>query len=231
MERKVKFKIGKEVLRGSLFIPQGEGPFPSVIFFHGSSGVGETYYLAAKKLAKNGILGFAFNYAGCGKSTGKIEQQTIEMGIKDARKAIDFFLGQKEVDNKRLGFCGGSFGGFIVSLLSKFYPVKSIYLIAPAAYSKSVYKCQRDYDELRDNYLTSESYENLAKFKGDLLVSKCEFDDVLPLDMVEKYLKSAINARRKEEYILKDARHRVSINPKVQQKLINKISEWFLKTL
>src|SRR3989344_461502 len=118
MERKVKFKIGRETLRGSMFIPQGKGPFPSVIFFHGSSGNGEMHFDLAKSISKRGVLGFAFNYRGCGVSDGEFKDQTVGMGIKDGKAAIEFFLSQKEVDKKRLGFSGGSFGGFLASLLA-----------------------------------------------------------------------------------------------------------------
>jgi len=44
----VEFKVGKDTLRGSLFIPDGKGPFPGVIFFHGSGSTGDTYFEAQK---------------------------------------------------------------------------------------------------------------------------------------------------------------------------------------
>jgi len=232
MEREVEFKLGRQTLRGSFFIPQGKGPFPSVIFFHGSGGDGETHFKLAKVLSENGILGFAFNYRGCGKSEGKFENQTISMGIKDAKAAVDFLLSQKEVDRTRMGFGGGSFGGFISCLLSAESKPKSLLLIAPAAYSKESYKIHRDSDErLRGNFENSESYKNLFKFKGQLLVIKSEFDDVLPVGMVERYLEKAKNVTKKEEFILKGAKHRISINPAAQKILTNKVKDWFVKTL
>jgi len=43
--------VGKDTLRGSLFIPDGKGPFPGVIFFHGSGfSTGDTYFEAAERL-------------------------------------------------------------------------------------------------------------------------------------------------------------------------------------
>ena len=35
MEKQVEFKVGDEVIRGSLFAPVEEGPFPGVVFYHG----------------------------------------------------------------------------------------------------------------------------------------------------------------------------------------------------
>lgn len=232
MKRQAEFKVDKEILRGSLFIPKGKGPFPSVIFFHGSGGDGETHFKLAKLLSENGILGFAFNYRGCGKSDGEFKNQTIAMGIRDAREAVKFLLSQKEVDRTKLGFSGGSFGGFIASLLSSEFNPKAMTLIAPAAYSPKLYDVQRDWDdELRERFKQSESYKSISEFKGKLLVIKSEFDEVLPVGMTERYLEKATNAAKKEKFILKGAKHRISINPPAQKLLINKVKEWFIKTL
>lgn len=231
MKKQVEFKIGKDILRGSLFIPDGKGSFPAVIFFHGSGATGETYFEAAEKLSKNGILGFAFNYRGCGMSDGKFEDQTVGMGIEDTKAAIKFFLSQKEVDKNRIGFAGASFGGFMASMFPNDFNSKSLMLIAPAAYNREIInKTHRDADDL-NKFENSQSYPEISKFKGDLLVVKCEFDDVLPPEMVEKYLNSASSAKRKESYVLKGAKHRISINPKARKVLVGKIVEWFSKTL
>lgn len=231
MEKKVEFKVANDTLRGSMFIPTGKGPFPSVVFFHGSGSTGEAYFKAAKKLSENGVLGFAFNYRGCGTSDGRFEDQTIAMGMDDAKIAVNFFLSQEEVDKNRLGFCGASFGGFIASMLVNRFNPKSLMLIAPAAYNKEIInKTHRDADDLK-KFEISESYEGISKFKGDLLVVKCEFDDVLPPLMVEKYSQSAKNAKRKEQFILKGAKHSVSRNPEGQAVLIDKTRDWFLETL
>jgi uncharacterized protein len=232
MEKKVEFKIGQEFLRGSMFIPQGKGPFPSVIFFHGSGGNGEAMFEMAHGLSEKGILGLAFNYRGAGVSGGKFEDQTIESGIADGKAAVNYFLSQKEVDNKRFGFLGGSFGGFIASLIANNFNPKSLALVAPAAYSPRLYEIQRDADnDLRQDFEKSDSYKEIARFKGSLLVVRSEFEDVLPLGMVEKYSKEAVLSAKKENYLLEGANHRISINPEAARVLREKISSWFLKTL
>ncbi len=236
MESKVEFKVGKETLRGSLFIPKGKGPFPAVIFFHGSGGVGETYFAIAEKLSKKGILGFAFNYRGAGVSDGKFEDQTVEMGKDDARAGLEFFLSCEEVDKNRIGLCGSSFGGFWAGMLVNKYNFKSLVLSAPAAYSPvTMNKKHVDFTDeaylLRKDYDKSQSYKEIAKFSGDLLVARCEFDDVLPPGMVEKYLEKAKSAKRKEKIILKGAKHRISQYPKAKKVLQKKIVDWFLETL
>lgn len=232
MEKKVEFKQGSDTIRGSIFVPKGVGPFPAVIFFHGSGGAGEMYFETAKILAEKGILGFAVNYRGAGVSSGNMEDQTIQMGIDDSRAAVDFLLSQEEVDKDSVGVCGGSFGGFVAATLSSNFDFKSIILSAPASYSPEIISTKnRDSDDLRDSFKASDSYKNIAHFKGSLLIIKCELDDVLPDGMVDKYFEVASEARKKELFILKGAKHRISINPEAKKLWNEKVLEWFLQTL
>lgn len=232
MERKVEFKVGKDVLRGFLFIPKGKGPFPGVIFFHGSESKGETYFEAAKKLSKHGIIGFPFNLRGCGISDGDITDQTIGSGLEDVKEALEAFLNIDELDKDRVGLFGSSYGGFLAAAISLRYNFKSIFLHAPASYSPQdmIMKHGTPIVDSKD-FIDSESYKEIARFKDPVLITQCELDDVLPEGMVEKYIKVTENNPRREVYILKGARHRVSINPRTRNVLIEKIIDWFSRTL
>ncbi|MBI2025914.1 MAG: alpha/beta fold hydrolase [Candidatus Levybacteria bacterium] len=232
MEKKIEFIVDNTTLRGSLFIPSGNGPFPAVIFFHGSGGIGETYFKAAKTLSRNGILGFAFNYRGAGVSDGEFSKQTLKMGIEDAKAALNFLMSQDKIDKQRLGLCGASFGGFIAALLCTNSNAKSLILIGPVAYSPSDLGKQRDKaGDLNIDFRESDSYKEIAKFKGKFLMVTSEFDEVIPPEMISQYLKSAKLAFKIEEHVLKGAKHRISINPKATKALIEKTSDWFLQTL
>lgn len=232
MEKQVEFKVGKETLRGSLFIPKGKGLFPGVIFFHGSGGIGETHFETAKLISRHGIIGFAFNYRGAGLSEGKFENQTVNMGVEDGKAAVDFFLKVPELDKMRLGFVGGSFGGYVASMLLNIFPVKSTVIEAGASYPSEALENQRDEErELGIRFEESKSYKEIAKYKGDLMVQICEFDDVLPQGMAEMYFDSAKNASNKVKYIIKGAKHRLSIDPVRKKDSQDKIISWFLETL
>lgn len=232
MEKKIEFKVGNTTLRGKLFIPKGKSPFPAVIFFHGSGGVGEMYFEAAEKLSEKGILGFAFNYRGAGLSDGIFEEQTLKMGIDDAGSALSFLISCKEVDKKRIGICGASFGGFIAALLSVNSNATSLILIGPAAYSLNELNKQRDKaGDLNEDFVKSESFNQMMKFKGKFLMATSELDEVIPAKMINEYLKRAKSVSRKESFMLKGAKHRISINPKARNVLVKKIVDWFAKTL
>ncbi|MEX2007206.1 MAG: alpha/beta fold hydrolase [Candidatus Levyibacteriota bacterium] len=236
MEKKVEFNVGKDTLRGLVFIPKGKGPFPGVICFHGSGSDGETQYEIAKYLSKKGILGFAFNFRGCGKSDGRFENQTIEMGQEDAKAGLGFFLSLAEVNKNRTGLYGSSFGGFWAAMLADKYKFKSLVLSAPAAYAPKILNKRHvdfvnEFNELRKDYEKSQSYKEIEKFSGNLLVAKCELDDVLAPVMVERYLEKSKLVKRKEEFIVKGAKHRISQYPQAKKILQKKIVEWFKETL
>ena len=232
MEKKVEFKSADRKYGGKLFIPKGKGPFPGVIFFHGSGGTGETHFETAKMLSEHGFLGFAFNYQGVGLSGGRFEEQTITYGIADGVATGTYFTFEPLLDKGKLGFVGGSFGGFIAATISDLFDIRSMVLVSPAAYSDESWENQRDADrDLDKKFEESLSYKKIRKYKGELLVQICEFDDVLPKGMAEKYYYDAKNAGRKELYIIKGARHRLSIQPKQKKDSQDKIIDWFLKTL
>lgn len=232
MERKVEFKVGQVKLRGSVFIPKGKGSFPGVIFLHGSESRGETYFEAAKRFSENGIIGFAFNYRGCGISDGDIKDQTIESGIEDVKAALGVFLSVKELDRARIGISGGSYGGFLASILSTEQDFKSIVLLAPASYSPEDMKMKHGTPIIdRKDFQNSISYKKIKEFKEPILIIKCEFDDILPEGMVEGYIEATYENPKRETYILKGAKHRVSINSKAREEFIIKSMEWFKKTL
>ena len=232
-ERVVEFRVGEDTLRGSLFIPDGKGPFPAVIFFHGSGSTGDTYFEASEKLANSGILALMFNFRGCGISDGDFSKQTIGMGVEDAKAGLKYLLSLKEIDKSRIGLTGSSFGGFLAALLSSDYDFKSIALIVPASYSPALMNTFRTDTPtvLKKDFDKSVSYEKIHNFKNNLLIVQSESDDILPEGMVEKYLEVAVNAKKMEHLILKGAGHRIKLFPEAKKVLLEKLTSWFLETL
>ena len=235
MEKQVEFKVGKETLRGSLFVPEGTGPFPAVIFFHGSGSKGLTYFETAKQLSEKGVLGFAFNFRGCGISDGKFGKITIGEGEEDAREALKLFLSQADVDKKRYGICGSSYGGFLAALISPDFNFKSMILSVPASYPKFAMKLKQGTLLSKilktEDFNNSESYSKIKNFSGRLLVIRAENDEIIKPGMAEKYLESTDQALQKEEFVIKNAKHEISKNPKAKRLLQKKIIDWFLETL
>ena len=237
MEKKIEFKSGKNTLRGSLFIPSGKGPFPGVIFFHGNGGRGEKYFEAGKKFSENGILAFAFNFTGCGESSGNYLTQTHKDAYRDAKIAFNKLLDQKNIDKNRIGILGGSFGGFVASMIISEIKIKSLVLLSPSAHDDpdseklNIGPIEKEvkYFANKKNWINSKSYKNISEFKGSLLVVKSEKDENVPSTVVDKYYQVS-KSKNKKQIILKGADHRLS-TAKMRKECFSQIIDWFLKTL
>ena len=70
-KREVDIKSGEITLKGTLYIPKGEGPFPAVVFVHGSGPeTGSNSSYSAKWLASIGYVAVAYEKRGSGESDG-----------------------------------------------------------------------------------------------------------------------------------------------------------------
>ena len=231
----VEFKIGEEILRGSLFIPQGNGPFPGVVFYHGRGSNRANYFGMSESLVQKGIMALAFDFRGCGESDGEFRNQTHKMGIEDGKAALEFLLTQN-VDRQRIGIQGTSFGGYVTGMILNDYDfIKSVVLRVPAAYSRITFISKPtptdNYFQKRENWENSGSYNGFAKFQGSLLVIRSERDEVIMEEAVNKYYNVAVNAVKRKLYVQKSAGHSLSDNPKGEREF-NKITvDWFLDTL
>ena len=236
MEKKVKFKIGNETLRGSLFIPNGKGPFPGVIFYHGRGSSRKRYLEISRRLAEAGIMALAFDFRGCGESDGKFPDQTQRMGIDDARAGLEFLLKQN-VDKDRIGVMGTSFGGFVAAIIvPEFEFIKSIVLRVPAVYPNEALdmhvKLISDLSKIeKEKWLASIAYDGISKFKGNLLVIQSEKDEVVKDWIVKNYYDKAISSRNKKLVIQKGAGHDLRENPSALNEFYELTFSWFLKTL
>jgi esterase/lipase len=231
----IEFKVKGEILRGNLYIPKIKLP-PAVIIFHGSGGTGDSQIPLAENLAKKGILSFHFNFRGCGRSEGNFLEQTIGDALLDARAAFNLLL-ELEVNKERIGICGSSFGGNIATLILPEFSVKSLVLKAPAALNLSSdskidmggLEEEVRYFSNRRNWENAVNFENIKKFKGDLLIIKSGKDENVPSEMVDMFYSQAINAKKSME-VIEGADHRLS-----KQEWINEFTElglsWFMNTL
>ena len=234
-KQNVEFKVGENTLRGSLFIPDGKGPFPGVVFFHGRGSTRKNYLPMASRLAENGVLTLAFDFRGCGESDGEFENQTHRMGIEDGKAALEFLLSQ-DVDRNRIGIQGTSFGGFVTGMILNNYDfIKSVVLRVPAVYSDKDLDIKARIEKSRfksiENWTNISSYKGLEKFKGSLLVIESEKEEVLLPEEVKDYYNVAINAAERKLFTQKNAGHNLNGNPEAKIEFNRITVDWFLETL
>ena len=129
---------------GSLYIPEGKGPFPGVLVPCGHSDKGkaeEAYQRISILLAKNGFVVLCYDPIGQGERMqlldaagkpiikGTTEHTMVEIPallvgwstatfrIWDGLRSIDYLASRPEVDPKRLGCTGNSGGGTMTAYL------------------------------------------------------------------------------------------------------------------
>lgn len=236
MERKVEFRVGNETLRGSMFVPQGKYPFPGVVFYHGRGSDRTRYLPMAKFLSNKGMITLAFDFGGCGESTGVFENQTHRMGVEDGRAALEFLLSQN-IDKKRIGIQGTSFGGYVTGMLLNDYDfIKSVVFRVPASYADEQLDTtvsasdEKDFFSIKENWIGASSYKRISNFTGNLLVIKSKNDEIVSAECVDKYLEDAKKAKNKK-MVVQDAGHSLRNYPKALEEFYSLTQEWFLKTL
>ena len=134
--KRVIFPCGDLRLEGELHLPEGKGPFPVVIVCHPhplyggdmDNNVVMAVYFA---LVKSSMAALRFNFRGTGNSSGSYGDGVGEQD--DLQAALDFLSTLKEIDSKRIGLAGYSFGGMVAaSVAARDNRVKRLALISPA---------------------------------------------------------------------------------------------------
>ncbi|PWA10810.1 alpha/beta hydrolase family protein [Flavobacterium laiguense] len=120
-------KIDKNVLAGTLSLPQKEGRFPVVILITGSGPENrdeelfghKPFLVLADYLTKKGIAVLRFDDRGVAKSTGDFKAATTMDFAKDVQAAVVYLQTRKEIDKNKIGLIGHSEGGVIAPIVAE----------------------------------------------------------------------------------------------------------------
>ena len=108
-------------LAGMLMLPEGEGPFPTIVIIHGSgpSRRNSKWYLSvAKHLKDNGIAVILPDKRGCEKSEGEWLGASFEELATDTKSAVEFVKHQQMFKYSMIGLIGMSQGGWIAPVVA-----------------------------------------------------------------------------------------------------------------
>ena len=132
----ITFSCGDITLEGVWHLPQGSGPFPAVIVCHphpltGGSMSSNVVFGICQVLALESMAALRFNFRGVDKSQGKFGGSIAEQ--EDVRAALDFVSATPDIDPKRIGLAGYSFGaGVTLPVAVRDERVKMLALVSPA---------------------------------------------------------------------------------------------------
>lgn len=122
-------------LAGMLFVPEGEGPFPTVVIIHGSgtSYRNSLWYLTlVQHLQENGIAVLLPDKRGSEKSQGNWRQSSFEDLATDTIAALDYLKTQSGIASS-FGIIGMSQGGWIAPIVAAQYELSFVVNVVGAS--------------------------------------------------------------------------------------------------
>ncbi|ODT72488.1 MAG: hypothetical protein ABS75_03240 [Pelagibacterium sp. SCN 63-23] len=169
----------------TITLPEGEGPFPFVVMFHGTGSnrheAGNGYDLLAPKLAEAGIASARFDFAGNGDSTVDYADYTPSGGMQDGLDVIAHMRGLDQIADERLGLLGWSQGGMIAMLTASRNPGVESLVTWAGVLDMSGYEADR-YDEAKANGHIVLEFD----WRTPLNLSIDWFDEVRGLNLAEE---------------------------------------------
>lgn len=130
--RNETFQSGALALEGALHLPL-RAPAPGVVVCHphpqyGGDMENNVVVAACQALVGRGVAALRFNFRGVGGSEGAFDQGVGERG--DARAALAHLASLPEIDAKRLGLVGYSFGAMVAAEVAS-SELRALALISP----------------------------------------------------------------------------------------------------
>lgn len=134
-KERVSFASSDLILEGVLHVPAGENRFPAVAICHphpqfGGSMDNNVVDAAVQALLSVNVAALRFNFRGVGASQGRYDDGVGEQ--RDAASALAYLAARPEIDKRRLGLAGYSFGTKVAVPVAAENPgVKALCLISP----------------------------------------------------------------------------------------------------
>jgi carboxymethylenebutenolidase len=194
--RDVSFQGSGRELKGKLFTPPGNGPFPAIVEIHGINGQSRWDAEVAQRLVREGYVTLVVDLFGRTPrdyGDGLRLRDKFRPGVpEDLRGAVRFLKTQSNVDAARIGTLGWCMGGGYALLLAVAEPT----LAAGVIYYGPLYPPP------------GPTREDLQKINAPLIAFFGQEDDSLPIPQVKMFANDMKEAgKRFDLYIYQNAGH------------------------
>lgn len=136
MYQSVELSVKGRLLRGVVRAPEGKGPFPAVIFYHGFTvdkvGMMRLHEIFAKKCVEAGFVCVRFDFYGLGESEGDFSEMTIGKELEEAEEIYQWTCRQEFIDSEKVILSGHSMGALVASVVAVKTCPRALLLWSPA---------------------------------------------------------------------------------------------------
>ncbi len=126
IEEPLRIESGEVTLGATLFLPEGDGPHPAIIFTHGAEPASRNmagYRRWANRYVRRGVAALLYDKRGIGDSTGTyIESADLGISAQEVADIAALLAGDDRIDARRVGVWGASQGGWIGPLAASISP-------------------------------------------------------------------------------------------------------------
>lgn len=187
---------------GFLLVPPGKGPFPAVVFMHGSGGNRVDFLVPAAHFARRGFVALTVTspwdrppfpnppntFAGVRASKRLWVQAIVEL-----RRALDLLAARHDVDRHRLGFVGFSLGAEEGAALAGVdHRLGAVVLISGGGTLKFVPPLSAAVGRRTAPLLVDTQPKNLIRYaRAPLLLEDGRFDEVIDRPRLESLIRAA----------------------------------------
>ena len=182
------FQSGEFTLVGDLRTPAGTGPFPVVLFVHGSGDADRTmfgmYLPIMERMLRAGYAVFSWDKPGTGESTGQLNDSHVyHQRAQIVLDAIEVMKERPDIDPGRIGLWGISQAGYVMPLvLSQSENVAFMICVSCGSMS--------GHDEAAYQIATFAMFcaDFLAEDSDQRAALLAEFEEARPIESYEEYL-------------------------------------------
>ncbi len=195
-----------------LVVPPGKGPFPGIVYLHGSPGERTQLLVPATWLAARGVVALTITMPqevdrtkGSAEERLVAEREAVVETVVAARRAVDVLESIPSVDRERIGLIGWSGGARIGAILAGAEPrIGSLGLLSAGSTPVEEYAARAP-EELRPAIERELGSVDPLRWIGlarpdSILLQNGRSDEVVPKEALQALLKAAGPAARVKWY-------------------------------
>lgn len=178
------------------------------LYLHGAgASTRQGHHLIRSALQARGVGTTCFDCVGHGETGGALAQSSLASRTRQAQ-AVVAARGMEQP----LSVIGASMGAYNAIRLTQHCKVDALALFVPGVFTPQAYDTPfgPDFSTIirrERSWAETDAWDILAEFEGALLVVAAEHDAVIPLEIPERLVASAVRARSRQLHVVQGGAH------------------------